>query len=113
RRLRPLERGRWNVWIVMLRQIAAALNSPGAELLAEDPDEAVERTLTTQFLKRLPRQTLAAVRSQLVRDYGSAHDERMKRIALVGLRGAGKSTLGGKLARALGACFVELDREIE
>ena len=37
----------------------------------------------------------------------------MKRIALIGLRGAGKSTLGAKLARALGAPFIELDREIE
>jgi XRE family aerobic/anaerobic benzoate catabolism transcriptional regulator len=37
----------------------------------------------------------------------------MKRIALIGLRGAGKSTLGAKLARALAVPFVELDREIE
>src|SRR5438046_652658 len=113
RYLAQLEGGQGNVSILLLRQIAAALNIPLAELLAEDPDEAVELTLTTQFLKRLPRHTLAAVRSRLVRDYGSARDERMKRIALIGLRGAGKSTLGAKLARALGAPFVELDREIE
>src|SRR5207248_214386 len=94
-------------------RIATALNLPLAELLAEDTRDAVELTLTTQFLKRLPRQTLAAVRSQLVRDYGSARDERMKRIALIGLRGAGKSTLGAKLAKTLGAPFIELDREIE
>src|SRR6267378_900050 len=111
--LAQLEGGQGNVSILLLRQIAAALNIALAELLAEDPDEVVELTLTTQFLKRLPRQTLAAVRSQLVRDYGSARDERMKRIALIGLRGAGKSTLGAKLARALGAPFIELDREIE
>jgi XRE family aerobic/anaerobic benzoate catabolism transcriptional regulator len=36
-----------------------------------------------------------------------------ERIALLGLRGAGKSTLGKKLAEALGAPFVELDREVE
>src|SRR5882757_1596097 len=113
RYLAQLEGGQGNVSILLLRQIAAALDIPLAELLAEDSDEVVELTLTTQFLKRLPRQTLAAVRSQLVRDYGSARDERMKRIALIGLRGAGKSTLGAKLAKALGAPFVELDREIE
>src|SRR5258706_5644916 len=113
RYLAQLEGGQGNVSILLLRQIAAALNIPLAELLAEDSDEVVELTLTTQFLKRLPRQTLAAVRSQLVRDYGGARDERMKRIALIGLRGAGKSTLGAKLARALGTTFVELDREIE
>lgn len=40
-------------------------------------------------------------------------DARARRIALVGLRGAGKSTLGQKLADSLGAPFVELNREIE
>src|SRR5260370_19328092 len=113
RYLAQLESGQGNVSILLLRQIATALNLSLTELLAEDSGDAVELTLTTQFLKRLPRQTLAAVRSQLVGDYGSARDERMKRIALIGLRGAGKSTLGAKLARALGAPFVELDREIE
>ena len=113
RYLAQLETGQGNVSILLLRQIASALGLPLADLLAEDSGDAVELTLTTQFLKRLPRQKLAAVRSQLVRDYGSAQDERMKRIALVGLRGAGKSTLGAKLARALGVPFVELDREIE
>jgi XRE family aerobic/anaerobic benzoate catabolism transcriptional regulator len=113
RYLAQLEAGQGNVSILLLRQIATALNLPLTELLAEDTGDAVELTLTTQFLKRLPRQTLAAVRSQLVRDYGSARDERMKRIALIGLRGAGKSTLGARLAKALAAPFVELDREIE
>ena len=113
RYLAQLEVGQGNVSILLLRQIAAALSLPLTELLAEDSDDAVELTLTTQFLKRLPRQKLAAVRSQLVRDYGSAQDDRMKRIALIGLRGAGKSTLGAKLAKALGAPFVELDREVE
>ena len=113
RYLAQLEVGQGNVSILLLRQIASALSLPLTELLAEDSGDAVELTLTTQFLKRLPRQKLAAVRSQLVRDYGSARDDRMKRIALIGLRGAGKSTLGAKLAKALGAPFVELDREVE
>jgi len=111
RYLAQLEAGQGNISILLLRQIAAALDLPLTELLAEDTGDAVELSLTTQFLKRLPRQKLAAVRSQLVRDYGNARDERMKRIALIGLRGAGKSTLGAKLAKALGAPFIELDRE--
>src|SRR5436189_2265266 len=69
RYLAQLEAGQGNVSILLLRQIAAALNIPLDELLAEDPDEAVELSLTTQFLKRLPQHTLAAVRSRLVRDY--------------------------------------------
>src|SRR5260221_7309237 len=113
RYLAQLEAGQGNVSILLLRQIAAALDLPLTELLAEDSPEGTELSLTTQFLKRLPRQKLAAVRSQLVRDYGNARDERMKRIALIGLRGAGKSTLGARLAKALAVPFVELDREIE
>src|SRR6267142_2214351 len=113
RYLAQLEAGQGNVSILLLRQIASALELSLTELLAEGHDEAAELALTTQFLKRLPRQKLAAVHSQLVRDYGNARDERMKRIALIGLRGAGKSTLGAKLARVLAASFVELDREIE
>ena len=38
---------------------------------------------------------------------------RLERIALIGLRGAGKSTLGSALTRRLGVPFVELDRLIE
>jgi XRE family aerobic/anaerobic benzoate catabolism transcriptional regulator len=113
RYLAQLEAGQGNVSILLLRQIASALELPLTELLADGHDEAAELALTTQFLKRLPRQKLAAVHSQLVRDYGNARDERMKRIALIGLRGAGKSTLGAKLAKVLAAPFVELDREIE
>jgi XRE family aerobic/anaerobic benzoate catabolism transcriptional regulator len=113
RYLAQLEAGLGNVSILLLRQIAAALELPLTELLAEDSGADAELSLTTQFLKRLPRQKLAAVHSQLLRDYGNARDERMKRIALIGLRGAGKSTLGAKLAKALGVPFVELDREVE
>jgi len=113
RYLAQLEAGQGNVSILLLRQIAGALEVPLTELLAEDSEESAELALTTQFLKRLPRQKLAAVRSQLVRDYGNARGERLKRIALIGLRGAGKSTLGAKLAKAIGAPFVELDREVE
>jgi len=113
RYLAQLEAGLGNVSILLLRQIASALDLSLIDLLAEDSEEDAELSLTTQFLRKLPRQKLAAVYSQLVRDYGNARNERMKRIALIGLRGAGKSTLGAKLAKKLAAPFVELDREIE
>lgn len=113
RYLAQLEAGSGNVSVLLLRQVARALNLPLTELLLEDSDHAVELTLLNQFLKRLPAQQLATVRSQLIRDYGSAQAERMNRIALLGLRGAGKSTLGARLAKDLSIPFVELDREIE
>jgi XRE family aerobic/anaerobic benzoate catabolism transcriptional regulator len=113
RYLAQLEAGRGNVSILLLRQIALALGLPAAELIREESGGEVEISLITQFLKRLPPQKLPDVRSLLAREFGNAHADRLKRIALIGLRGAGKSTLGAGLARALGVAFVELDHEIE
>jgi len=113
RYLAQLESGQGNASILLIRHIAAALNLPLSELLREDTDQALELTLVSQLLKRLPAQKLAEVRSRLARDYGSAVEERKQRIALIGLRGAGKSTLGNRLAKLLDAPFIELDREIE
>jgi XRE family transcriptional regulator, aerobic/anaerobic benzoate catabolism transcriptional regulator len=50
---------------------------------------------------------------RLMRDFGHEEKVRAQRIALIGLRGAGKSTLGAKLAHEFSVPFVELDREIE
>jgi XRE family transcriptional regulator, aerobic/anaerobic benzoate catabolism transcriptional regulator len=113
RYLAQLEAGQGNASVLLLRQIAAALGLPLAELLEENPAETAELALISQFLKRLPSQKLAEVRVQLARDYAGAATERRQRIALIGLRGAGKSTLGARLAKKLGIPFVELDREVE
>ena len=112
RYLAQLEAGQGNVSVLLLRQVARALDIPLAELLQEH-EEYPELALITQFLRRLRPKQLAMVRSQLMRDYDARGAERMKRIALVGLRGAGKSTLGERLAGELDVPFIELDREIE
>lgn len=113
RYLAQLESGQGNVSVLLLRPIATALGIAAAELLREDDARPVELTLIQQFLQRLPQQRLARVRAQLLRDFGSPSAERSRRIALIGLRGAGKSTLGAALAKKLGVAFVELDQEIE
>jgi len=113
RYLAQLESGRGNASVLLLQRIGAALNLSLTEFLQQDSEQPVELALIWQFLQRLPAQKLPLVRSQLLRDYGTAHIERMKRIALIGLRGAGKSTLGSRLAKELEAPFLELDREIE
>jgi XRE family transcriptional regulator, aerobic/anaerobic benzoate catabolism transcriptional regulator len=113
RYLAQLESGRGNVSVLLLRQIAQALNLPLDEVVRADDGQSVELTLILQLLKRLPATKLARVRAQLVREYGSAYGARENRIALVGLRGAGKSTLGAALGRSLGVPFVELDHEVE
>ena len=113
RYLAQLEAGQGNVSVLLLQRIAVALNLPLAEFLQQGSEPPVELALIGQFLQRLPAQKLSAVRSQLMRDYGTANTDRMKRIALIGLRGAGKSTLGSRLAKRLEVPFIELDREVE
>ena len=113
RYLAQLEAGQGNVSVLLLRQIGDALGIPLNDLLRDDDNQPVELMLIQQFLQRLPKQRLARIRAQLLRDFGSPPADRGKRIALIGLRGAGKSTLGPALARKLDVPFVELDQEIE
>lgn len=113
RYLAQLESGRGNISVLLLQKIAMALGLPLAELFSAQDEQAAELALIQQFLKRLPSQQLSKVRTQLVREFGSSPLERTKRIALLGLRGAGKSSLGSRLAKQLGVPFIELDREVE
>jgi XRE family transcriptional regulator, aerobic/anaerobic benzoate catabolism transcriptional regulator len=114
RYLAQLETGQGNISIVLLRQIAHAMGLPLGDLVREEPDRPVELTLLIQTLSRLPGKDLAQARKLLGETFGAAvASERRHRIALIGLRGAGKSTLGAMLAKALAVPFIELDREIE
>ncbi len=113
RYLAQLESGRGNVSVLLLRQVAQALSLPVDELVREKNGQSVELTLIEQFLERLPAAKLPEVRQRLMREFGAKYGHRANRIALVGLRGAGKSTLGAALARRLGVPFVELDHEVE
>ncbi len=112
RYLAQLEAGEGNASVLLLRSVARALGMPLTELL-DHRESSVEHRLIRRFLERLPEHRLEDVVFRLMRDFG--HDEalRRKRVALVGLRGAGKTTLGEALAAELHCPFIELDREIE
>ncbi len=112
RYLAQLEAGEGNASVLLLRNVARALGLPLTELL--DPREStVEQRLIRRFLDRLPPHRLEDVVFRLMRDFGEEAAARRRRVALVGLRGAGKTTLGTALAAELRCPFVELDREIE
>ncbi len=113
RHLAQLESGEGNISIVLLRRIAKALNMSLVELFAPNVQEPDEKQLISRFLERLPPHRLEDVASRLLRDFGPEEKSRRQRIALIGLRGAGKSTLGAKLGQEMNNAFVELDREIE
>jgi XRE family transcriptional regulator, aerobic/anaerobic benzoate catabolism transcriptional regulator len=113
--LAQLEGGEGNPSILVLRRIAAAMGFPPDDLLSNDPPPAIDRILLTQMLKRLSDDDIAKARRVLAQHLGlDAVSEAKKRyITLIGLRGAGKTTLGRRLAKHKGVPFFELDREVE
>jgi XRE family aerobic/anaerobic benzoate catabolism transcriptional regulator len=112
RYLAQLEAGEGNASVLLLRSVARALGMPLTDLL-EPRENSVEQRLIHRFLERLPEHRLEDVVFRLMRDFGHEEAARKRRITLVGLRGAGKTTLGSALAKELKFPFVELDREIE
>jgi XRE family aerobic/anaerobic benzoate catabolism transcriptional regulator len=83
-------------------------------LLFEDPEPSVELLHTIEFLRRLSPEDLKLAHQFLLEQFGGVDPAaRHRRIALIGLRGAGKSTLGAALAERLEMPFLELDRLIE
>ncbi|MGH8517772.1 MAG: helix-turn-helix transcriptional regulator [Panacagrimonas sp.] len=115
RHLANLEAGDGNPSILILQQIANALDCPLAELLGDETTDSPDWLLIRNLLHgRTPAQ-LEAARNALNKLFGSPDGRmhRLDRIALIGLRGAGKSTLGRALAKHLDRPFVDLNREIE
>lgn len=110
RYLAQLESGKGNVSIVLLRHIASALGLPLTRLV-EDAPPSPELELVQQLLGRLTPAQLKDVYASLTA--AEASTSRAQRVALVGLRGAGKTTLGTAIAEAREVPFFELDREIE
>jgi XRE family aerobic/anaerobic benzoate catabolism transcriptional regulator len=113
RHLAQLETGEGNVSIVLLRRIAEALSVSLPELFTPEVEEPVEKRLIHRFLDRLPAHRLEEVVYRLARHFGPEEKVRRMRVALIGVRGAGKSTLGSRLSAETGIPFIELDREIE
>jgi XRE family transcriptional regulator, aerobic/anaerobic benzoate catabolism transcriptional regulator len=115
RHLANLEYGEGNVSILLLLQVAQALQSSLAELLGDVTTQSPEWLLIRELLEGRDEATLRKSRMALADLLGTgvSTGPRSQCIALIGLRGAGKSTLGQMLADDLGYPFVELSREIE
>lgn len=112
RYITQIETGKGNISILLLRQVASALGLPLAHLVDEHP--SAEMTLLRQFVTRLSPDQLSEAHALLAGRFASdAAVLRNQRIALIGLRGAGKTTLGSAAAATRGVPFIELDREIE
>lgn len=113
RYIAQLESGKGNVSIVLLRRVSNAMGAHLEDLIPSgepSPDWPVIRDL---LRKATPNQIAQA--RDVLSGNGAAAARRMSfsGIALIGLRGAGKSTLGKLLAKKIGWNFVELNKEIE
>src|SRR3984893_13614722 len=121
RHLAQLESGEGNISILLLRRVAAVLSVSLEELFAanqqdhrgHDHQSSSQKQTILRFIQRLPAHRLEEAAARLMRDFGPEQNLRFARIALIGLRGAGKSTLGSRLAAERNVPFIELDHEIE
>jgi XRE family transcriptional regulator, aerobic/anaerobic benzoate catabolism transcriptional regulator len=114
RYLAQIESGAGNPSVSVLRAIAQALDLPTAALLPEAGARTAALGALIDLLAQVPEKELPAVARNIeARVAQRTGADRARRIALVGLRGAGKSTLGRMLAQHLGWRFVELDRRVE
>jgi XRE family transcriptional regulator, aerobic/anaerobic benzoate catabolism transcriptional regulator len=112
RYLAQLENGQGNISIVLLRQVAHAMNVDIADLVREGKAWPSELHLIIEQLSQLEADDLDRAH-RLVGDLFGSRQGRAGRIALIGLRGSGKSTLGRLLSEDFSNNFIELASEIE
>jgi XRE family transcriptional regulator, aerobic/anaerobic benzoate catabolism transcriptional regulator len=117
RYLAQLEAGDGNLSIMLLRRIAGATGAPIEDLVSDEP-ASPQRALLRDLLAQASPQAIETVIAVL-RDDGRGQSQSAlqrlgaNRVALIGLRGAGKTTLGRIAAERLGWTFIELNHEIE
>jgi XRE family transcriptional regulator, aerobic/anaerobic benzoate catabolism transcriptional regulator len=99
----------WRTEHGMTRKALAVASGVSERYLAQL--EAGQGNISVLLLRRVAQAMNVSVEG-LVRENADP-DAATRRFALLGLRGAGKSTLGVKLAAVLGVPFVELDHEVE
>ena len=112
RYLANLEGGEGNPSLAVLSGLAAALDMPIVDLLPQGGERTAAHARAAALLRRIPEARIGSVIEWL--NAASPPDPRRgRRVVLVGLRGAGKSSLGVALAERLGVPFREMSREVE
>lgn len=112
RYLAQLEQGQGNISVVLLARVAAALGTGPDDLLRSRARQTAEEVLISDLLRDLSPDNHKAF-LQMLMEHFSVPIESRQRIALVGLRGAGKTSQGRRLAERLLLPFVQLGSEIE
>src|SRR5271155_4526720 len=112
RYIAQLESGKGNVSIVLLRRVSTAMGAHLEDLIPTG-DPAPDWQGIRDLLKKATPNQIGQAKDALAGHGPSSHRSSFAGIALIGLRGAGKSTLGKMLAKTIGWNFVELNKEIE
>ena len=112
RYIAQLESGKGNVSIVLLRRVSIAMGAHLEDLIPAT-DLAPDWPVIRDLLRKATPSQIAQAKDVLAGHGTTAHRASFAGIALIGLRGAGKSTLGKILAKKIGWNFVELNKEIE
>lgn len=112
RYLAQLEQGRGNISVRLLARVAAALRTEVSDLLRMREKQTAEEILISDLLRDLSPDTHKAF-LQLLSENFAVPLEARRRLALIGLRGAGKTSQGRRLANLLDIPFVHLGGEIE
>ncbi len=112
RYIAQLESGKGNVSIVLLRRVSNAMGAHLEDLIPAT-DSAPDWPVIRDLLRKATPAQVAQAKDMLAGHGASTHRASFSGIALIGLRGAGKSTLGKILAKKIGWNFVELNKEIE
>ena len=115
RHLANVESGVGNASIQFLRQLTLVLNCTLAEMIGDETASSPEWLMIREILRGRSEAELAQARAAMTDLFETPTSEsaRRQRVALVGLRGAGKSTLGQMLADTWMVPFIELNRQIE
>ena len=115
RHVANVESGVGNASIQFLRQLSAVLNCSLAEMTGDETASSPDWLMIREILRGRTDVELAKARTLLgeLFDSPASENSRRQRIALIGLRGAGKTALGQRLAKDMGFPFIELSREIE
>jgi XRE family transcriptional regulator, aerobic/anaerobic benzoate catabolism transcriptional regulator len=109
--INQIEAGEANISIVKLAQVAAALGQVLPDLLTPSLQAHSLRARTWRLLNQCDDKDWRALHDWLARRQGVAAPAQF--VALIGLRGAGKSTVGPMLAKRLKTEFIELDQAVE
>lgn len=111
RYLVQLESGEGNISIGLLKSLALALGIPMTSLIEDTAGHHEENALVGRLFEKAD----AATRQEVLRllDPNQSRNQKAQRICLIGLRGAGKSTLGSMIAQEFDMPFIELNTIIE